>query len=207
VLRIQTKVAWNWLDKMLGRSQNEVSTNDIPEAQKEKVLDQVYRDLLAHLNKLQKEARDDVVKKAHRIAVKRGLSPVHLLYYLINGRDWPTMSGDMKRALQVMQGVFLHTRLPDGRRDEIDSLDPSALKMPLMELAIYISGRLIPNMSDSFFNEVEKQAKNVVSAFKQPGDRAQPRAFAGLVGAFEERLARDHFPGKTTVMRLLRSFQ
>jgi len=212
VLKIQTKVAWGWLDKMLGRSRSEPGVPSYPEhmtdAQKAKVLDHTYKQLVKYLDKLVVDARNQFVKKAQQVAGKRDLDTIKLLYFLINAQNWPSVPNGLKQALFTVQEIFFHTGLPNANRSEVENLSSEQYGDALLELAVFAKGRLFPDMSDKFYAKVEKEAKKMVNVFKQPGDNVQPRAFGGLIRAFEDRFSRDAgLQGRRLFMRLLNEFQ
>ena len=210
----RTKVAWAWLDRMLGRapSPSPAAPPELPEnmsdAQKERVLDQTYKQLLAGLKSLQLQGKKDFLSEMNRVGRRYGVDPKILMFYVIDGKNWPQMPNMAEDALRTMQALLLQTGFPSFDKNEVQMFDDlENVRNALVDLAMHVYGHIIPQMSNSFYKELSKQAKRIINVFRQPGDRVQPNGMLHLMSAFEKRLYQDRFPGRSLALTLLEDFK
>lgn len=208
MIPIQTKVAWAWLDKMLGRNpvhapQEQPAAKSVPK--KEIFLDRVYADLLGNLFREIDKAKEQFLRKVGEVAKAYGIHPDVLLFYVVDGKAWPsTISGDFRSSLRLMQTILLQRGFPTLNKAALMAQppDPELVKSALRDLSFFVKGKLLPAMSNSFYKDLRQKSADIVKVFAEPGDRpSQPLRY--LMAQFEHRMARDKFPGQSLILSLL----
>lgn len=196
------RIAWAWLDKMLGREPppaGPVSPRD--------------RGLL--LESTYEQLRDDLIADVHAeipllihaetaIAAKYELDPVFLDWFVVNGKNWPPMSPKARRALRAIQSLFLwfgavpshwnHMTIPDATRG--DDRDAATI-----ELADWFVKNSLVRIERQFASALWKKSRELLSIFGlASGD---VKASALLLADFAKRLVGDAFQTKPAVQQIV----
>lgn len=192
---------------MLGR-QPQVEESKVSPKERERLLDTTYQHLKSYLIGLQDTARAQFMGELNKVSRQYGVDPNILMFYLVDGKNWPRLPRRAKDALRLMQSILLQRGFPSFNPRDVEMFDDlQEVHNALVDLAMFTHARILPSLEDAFYREMRSQAQHMVNVLKEPGDKVSPKPMIHLMDAFEQRLQRDRFPGKSVVLSLLSGFK
>lgn len=206
--KLHEKVAWAWLDRLLGKKVVEPSTpvnSDLSDAQKKAIIDDSYqrikKDLLAAL----KNGHAEIFQQAERAGRRWGVQPLFLLYFLAEGKNWPSrLDATVKEKLRLLQALLLNFGVAEFYPNEMGEFpDWDRLTSAMMEMGTYGWGVVVWKIIVPSFNAaVSREAKRVLHIFKRPGGPKNPDAFWYLSKYFQKSWWHDNIPYKHIILML-----
>lgn len=202
---IQTqRVAWAWLDKMLGKPSGPSAQPSSPRARAE-VLEKTYAQLRDALVASIQAEIELLIRAEEAIATKYGLDPTFLDWFVINGKHWPSMSPRHRRALRAIQSLFIwfgavpsqwsHMLIPEvSQGDDRDAA--------VIEFADWFLKNSLARIQRRLIGAVWKKSRELTDLFgvSRAGD---PKASAILFEDFKARLMSDAFQRKPAVQQIV----
>jgi hypothetical protein len=203
-LLLHEKVAWAWLDKMVGRTPTPVAEALTPRA-RATVLEKAYEGLREGLIASIRAELPLLVHAEETIATKYGLDPTFLDWFLINGKHWPSMAPKHRLALRAMQSCLIwfgavpsqwnHMVVPEvGQGDDRDAA--------LIELADWFLKNSLARIERRFVTAVWKKSRELLGIFGLP-QAGDAKASTMLLFDFTRRLVGDAFQLKPAVQQIV----
>jgi hypothetical protein len=215
VLTSTNRIAWAWLDKMLGQPPSQVDPGHEVPAQamtpqeRQQLLEQAYEDVKGSLIKA---IGNEIVPLSHAesaISTKHGIDPLFMSWFLLNSKHWPSMSTKTRRALQAVRSIHMwfgampdhwkSMRVPEMEegRDRDDAL---------REVGDWFVKNAVPRIERLYVNAIWKKSRELVGAFAGRSGRPDSRASLLLMQDFEKRLVGDRFQLKPAVQKVVDLF-
>lgn len=209
-----TKVAWAFLDKLLGRKPPPPDRDPRTLSMKER--DQILMNSIGRLaGKVEKSlelASHQFAKEIIRASKREGVDPRHVLRRLTVPRKfWPRMQKTHLQWLDLMASALLLVGdMPIlGKMKTPPELEPSLAKV-LNHLAVWSQKKLKPFFERAYLDTLQTEARNLVPVYDYPGepDPSLPKLTLALMHEFEWRLDYGRLPVRHSdlMFRLLRLF-
>lgn len=202
-LLLTHRVAWAWLDKMIGRAPTQTS----PVAPKDRgaLLEHAYEQLRDGLIASIRLEIPALVRAEESIATKYGLDPTFLDWFVVNGKHWPSMAPKHRLALRTVQSIFIwfaavpshwsHMVVPEVMQG--DDRDAATV-----ELADWFLKNALARIERRFITAVWKKSRELLSALNID-NASEQKASSLLLVDFTNRLAADAFQLKPAVQQIV----
>lgn len=209
------RVAWAWLDKLVGQQPARPPTAPEPPAlkmtprERERLLEETYESIKKELIATIKMEIPKVERAEAQIAGRHGIDPVFLDWFLINGKHWPSLSSKQRAALYALQSTFMwFGALPDDWRDmKVPELDQTRDRdQALRELADWFVKNTVATVARKYVNLIWKHSRALMKAFRGPGAPSDPKASLLLMRDFKRRLLADRFQLQPSVQQIVDLF-
>jgi hypothetical protein len=221
------KVAWAWLDNLLGladrvtrqeemRGGPKTAPADLPPAvhmtprAREGAIKDAYEDLKKQLiNSIGKEI-PTIRRKQREIARRHGLDETYFDWFLMGGRHWPPMPPKPARGLRAIQAIFTwYADMPDHWNNmvipELDQVRDRDRAMK--ELGDWFVKTVVPKIERDYVRSVSKKSRDLVKTFKGRSAPHDPKAALLLMRDFEKRLMADRYPKRQAVQAVVNLFE
>lgn len=205
------RVAWAWLDRLIGKSpQEDASAPAMPPQERKRLLENAYEDLKGALTKA---IGAEILPLSHAevaIAQRHGIDPLFLSWFILNTKHWPSMSTRTRRALQAVRSIHMwFGAMPDHWKNmRVPEIDEAADRdNALREVGDWFVKTAMPRIERQYINAVWKKARELAGAFGGRGSRPDPKASLLLMQDFEKRLVGDRFQLKPAVQKVVDLFE
>lgn len=189
------KVAWAWLDKLVGRRPN--PQEEAPPAQvmapreRAQVLEGAFEEMKAKLTGWIRAEIPTMRRMQQQIARRHGLDGVYFDWFLINGKNWPSLPQKTRDGLRAAQSIFMFFgAVPDHWNNmvipEIDELRQR--DAAFREFGDWFVRTFIRKIERQYVRMIHDKAHELVQVFRGPGAARDPAASVLLMRDFEKRL-------------------
>ena len=216
------RVAWAWLDKLIGQqpgrpppppvspsTSTELPALKMTPREREHLLEQTYENIKKELISTIKMEIPKVERAEAQIASRHGIDPVFLDWFVMNPRNWPSMSSKQRSSLNALQNTFIwFAALPDDWRDMVvPDLDQIRDRdQALRELADWFVKNTVATVARKYVNLIWKHSRALMKAFRGPGAPSDPKASLLLMRDFKRRLLADRFQLQPSVQQIVDLF-
>lgn len=206
------KVAWAWLDKLLGkgRGREDAPATKLPPRERERALERAYGQMRDQLiNDIRLEI-PDIRRAQKQIARRHGIDPVYLDWFLIQGQHWPPMPQRTRDALRAMQKIFMFFgAVPDSWRDmtvpemeEVRKRDAA-----FREFGDWFVKNTVRKLERKYIQMVHAKSRDLLRLFRGRSGPRDPVASILLMRDFEKRLVGDRFTLRPAVLGVVDLFR
>lgn len=205
MISIEKKIAWAWLDKMVGQRPEAVPAS-MSRQERSVLLNRAYEDLKGSLINAIVDEIPGLKRAEQNIALSHDLDPTFLNWFLVNGKHWPAMSPAMRSGLRALQSIYIwFDGLPDhwNNMQLPDISEMSRRDDALEDLASYFVKTAMPRIEKKFAQALWKKSREALDAFRDPGGTPDPKASLLLLKDFEKRLVADLFQSKPAVQQVV----
>ena len=210
-----TKVAWAFLDKLLGRTppKPDRDPSTMTMADRNQWLTDSTTDMAKVMDKALAKFAKEFTQQVHRVAPGYGLDPRALFHRMMQQRQkWPRMPHDQRRWLDIAASIaaaYGNVPLMPGRVEfspEVNSLMGTAFS----ELGRWVKTNMKPDLEQTYLKVLQNEARQLVPVYTYPGEPVPtlPKVTLALMHEFEWRLEHAKLPvGSAQLMeRLFRLF-
>ncbi len=206
------KVAWAWLDKLVGRGRGrqESPATKLPPRERERELERAYEQMRDQLiNEIRSEI-PEIRRAETQIARRHHIDPVYLDWFLIQGQHWPSMPQRTRDALRAMQKIFMwFGSVPDSWQDmtvpemeEVRQRDAA-----FREFGDWFVKTVIRKLERQYIQMVRTKSRDLLRSFRGRSVPNDPVAALLLMQDFEKRLVGDRFTLRPAVIGVVDLFR
>jgi len=207
------KVAWAWLDKMLGKTpaphQQPIPAAAMTPRERELELENTYRSIKDQLIRWIRQEIPAIRRQQTQIARRYGLDPVYFDWFLINGQNWPSLSQTTRRALRSMQKIFMfYGEIPNHWNDMVipDMDELRQRDAAMRDFGDWFVKTVVRKIERKYVQLIHTKAQDLVRTFKGPGGGRDPAASILLMRDFEKRLVGDRFTLRPAIVSVVDLF-
>ena len=214
------RVARSWLlTKLFPASQSQKKRDDgrrpppavaLSEREREKVLDDAYESIKRSLITAIRGQVGAMNQAETRLAKKYNLDPLFLNWYLVNGRNWPSMPQRTRDSLKAMQSVRMWFGAIPSSWSRMETPPPEKGKSrdkAIKEMGEWFLKNVVARVEREFGKKIWQKSRELAHIFKGPTAKPDARASLLLMQDFERRLKSDGFQLKPAVRRIVELFE
>jgi len=207
------KVAWAWLDKLLGKQpgprEPALPAAAMSPREREGALEDTYRAIKDELIRDIRMEIPVIRRQQAQIARRHGLDDVYFDWFLINGQNWPSLPHKTRQALRSMQKIFMfYGEIPNHWNDllvpEVDELRHRDAAM--REFGDWFVKTVVRKIERKYIQLIHGKAQELVRLFRGPGGARDGAASILLMRDFEKRLIGDRFTLRPAVVSVVDLF-
>lgn len=208
------RVAWAWLDKMLGKPTRTAPTQAPPAVEmtpqeRQRILERAYEDIKKTLITAIGKEVPGFVRAQIQIAQRRNIDPEFLNWFILNTRNWPSMPAKTRQSLQAVKSIHLwYGAVPDDWKSmRVPEMEQARDRdMALREVGDYFLKNVVKRIERAYVNAVWKKSRELMNVFAGRGARPDSHAALLLMQDFEKRLVGDRFQLKPAVQKVVDLF-
>lgn len=216
------KVAWAWLDNLVNKAQrpvsgpgSQVAPADLPPAShmspraREQSIQDAYDAVLKTLTSDIKSEIGNIQRMEAQLAQRAGLDPLYLNWFLVNGKNWPSMPKGVNQGLRAIQNIYLwFGAVPNHWNNmHVPDIDQSRVRdRAFQDLGKWFVQSVVPKIERKYTREVWKQSQDLVKQFRGKNAPRDATAAIMLMRDFEKRLVGDRFQLKPAVQGVVDLF-
>lgn len=183
------KLAWKWLDRLLGRT----------DMVKSKDLELVYLGVRDNLILILERWIPQIQRHEKKVAIKNGIDPNYLNWAITRGQ-FPSLTSSQRRALQAIKSLYLwYGYVPDSWNGMEVPEENRLVDRAMLELVGWFQATVIKDVDRHFTKSVVAQAQILAAGWGE--DVAQ--VSLGLMEDFEQRLVQDRFQLKPALQKVV----
>jgi hypothetical protein len=210
-----TKVAWAFLDKLLGRKPPPpVPDSDPGLSNKERsaLLYNAVVHLAKQVNLAMSIASTAFVKQVIKISRKNGVDPRAIFHRMVLPQNrWPRLTPKARSWLSVMGSLAV----TEGDAPRVGQFKPMPELEPMIaltmeEIGLWASKHMKSFLEQAYIENLQKEARSLIPVYTYPGEPRPtlPKVSLALMHEFEWRIDHARLPvgGANMMMRLFALF-
>jgi len=208
------KVAWAWLDKLLGKKTTPREPAPAAAAmsprERERVLERAYEEMKDELVRWIGAEIPAMRRQQAQIAHRHRLDPTFFDWFLIQGKNWPAMPQHTRDALRAIQKIFMfYAAVPDDWNDMLMPEMPQLRHRDaaMREFGDWFVKTVVRKIERQYVQMVHRKAQELVRVFRGRSGPRDPVAALLLMRDFEKRLVADRFGKHAAVMGVVDLFR
>jgi hypothetical protein len=203
-LLLEQRVAWAWLDKMVGRTP---PVGDVVRSPKDRaaLMERAYEQLKDGLIASIRAELSAVTHAEEAIAAKYGLDPTFFDWFLINGKHWPPMGPKHRRALRAIQSSLLWFGVVPSQWNNMvipEASQGDDRDAALIEFADWFLKNAFARIQRRFVGAVWKKSRELINVLGAPAS-GEAHSSAELLSTFTSMLVADTFQLKPAVQQIV----
>jgi len=207
-----TKVAWAFLDKLLGRNAPEQGETPLTERQRKEILDNAVISMGRSMRKAMDVSSSAFAKQVILQSREQGVDPRAVFHRLVMPRNkWPRLPRKTYQWLDTFASVItMNGDVPQvGKFAPPSELEP-LIGIVLERLGQWASTRMKDFLEKAYLEVLRKEARQLIPVYTYPDEPVPslPKVTLALMHEFEWRLDHARLPvGGTNLMeRIFRLF-
>lgn len=209
-----TKVAWAFLDKLLGRTPPPPDTDPrtLSMDERNEILDRVVVNMGNSMNKAMEVASSSFAKQVIKMSRAQGVDPRAVFHRLVMPRKkWPMLPPKTHRWLDTMASIIsVFGDVPSvGRFVSPPELEPS-IRIVLENLGNWAATYMKDFLEKAYLEVLQKEARQLIPVYSYPDEPVPslPKVTLALMHEFEWRLDHARLPigGANLMERVFRLF-
>ena len=198
------KVAWAFLDKLLGRDAPKPAESNLTPKQRREMLDNANIRLGQSFKLALKIASQSFAKQVVKVSQKNGVHSRAIFHRLMMPQNrWPRMPADKRRLLSLMaSSAAQFGEIPSVPRwKSPPELEPMVEKT-MEELATWSQKTMKSFLEKAYVENLQKEARPLIPAYTYKGDPTPtlPKVTLALMHEFEWRLEHSRLPAEGASM-------
>jgi hypothetical protein len=148
-------------------------------------------------------------RQQDQIARKHGLDEVYFDWFLMNGRNWPSLPATARRGLRAMQNIFTWFQAIPNHWNDMVIPDMNELRKrdaAMREFGDWFVKTVVRKIERKYIRMIHGKAQELVQTFRGPGGARDPAASILLMRDFEKRLVGDRFTLRPAVVQVVDLF-
>lgn len=212
------RVARSWLlDKLFGKKEQQnqekgvkqIPAKTLSQREREKVLDDSYEEIKRAVELAIQSQIGAMNSTEKRIAKKYGIDPTFLNWYVVSGKQWPSMPAKTRDALRAMQSIRVWFGAVPSGWSNMRTPPPEKARSrdaALKELGETFLKQSVTRIERKYADKIWKKSRQLQNIFQGPGGPKNSNVSLYLMQDFERRLKGDRFQKKPAVRRVVELF-
>jgi len=176
---------------------------------REQALENAYEKIKGMLIAEVKSEISTIQRMEASLARRARIDPLYLNWFLVNGKNWPSMPPKVNRALRAIQSIYLWYGAVPNDWSAMDTLDRDGGRSrdkALVDLGRWFLNNTVSKLERKYVREIYKTSQELVKQFRGNQAPRDPKAAIMLMRDFERRLVADRFQLKPAIQEIVDLF-